>query len=446
MKRLPYFITLIACISAILPANAVTEKEMDQARAIATQTYLRYANDGSGYLDDLHPKSMADLEKGLKQKEKENIKAFKSIPVPKDYASWDKKKLVEYWGVTAFSYKGLLEKGRIGKSRAQKRLNAMTVSATDKPAEPQKTETKQESASTPAKEDKGQSGQTAPAAAAPGNPASSTADSTANPTQDPLATPLSDVDEDSQIDKASDHTWVYVIILCILVAVVVALVVFASNVMKKNEAKRYEIPDRQPMPESSVDSNALREEFADTLTSKDNEISSLSKKIESLLNQNATLKSNLEGLTAEVATLRTRLTEANAKIKGYEETGVQQKPSAPQPQQSATTAASGIRSIFLGRANAKGIFVRADRTLNPANSIYRLDTTDGFAGTFRVVSNQTVWDKAINSPIESLSGACSAPDILATAGMTRIVNDSAGTAIFEGGCWKVIRKAKIHYE
>lgn len=469
MKRLTYILALIICFAATLPSFAVTEKEMDQARAIAAKAYLRYANDGSGYLDDISPKSMSDLEKNLKQKEKENIKAFKNIPVPKDYASWDKQKLVDYWGTTAFASKGLIEKGRIGKSRAKKNLNAMKISA------PGKAEKKQEVAAEQPQEPKADTKES-PVTSESEKPATtevanvSPADSL-NAATDPLSDPLfADIDSETQLTKAKDHTWIYIVILCILVAVVVALVVFASNVMKKNGEKLKEVVPSQPLDKvSGADSNALREKYAAVLTSKNEEISTLSKKVESLNAQNSTLKSNLEGLTAEIASLRTRIAESNKKIADYEsalksinksateaatirQAPVEQpvarqavtKPSAETTQRQPQSP--GTRSIFLGRANAKGIFVRADRALNPGNSIFRLDTSDGYAGTFRVVNNLTVWEKALTSPLESLSEACVAPDITGTDGMTKVINDSAGTAIFEGGCWKVIRKAKIHYE
>ena len=48
----------------------VSQKEMEQARTIAAKAYLRYANDGSGYLDDLNPTTMQELEASLKSKEK----------------------------------------------------------------------------------------------------------------------------------------------------------------------------------------------------------------------------------------------------------------------------------------------------------------------------------------------------------------------------------------
>lgn len=472
MKRLTHIIAIILAFAATVPANAVTDKEMEQARVIAAQAYLRYANDGSGYLDDLHPKTMAELERGLKPKEKENIKAFKAVAVPKDYRSWDKAKLVEYWGGTAFAAKGLAEKGRTGKLRAKKRINAMTVAA---PAAP-------ESKTTPAPaQDKKEA--PAPAATQTQTPAAAPAQATAaGETQAQAAdsVPRTDAaadaallameEEDEPIQKAKDNTWIYIVILVILVAVVVALVVFASNTMKKSEAAgqrqnaqgraggQSRQPDNMaPAPSRAADgaeANALREKFAAKLAEKNNEVYSLNKKIDELNRQNASLKKNLEGLTSEIAMLRTRLAEAAESQKQEEQPQPAARPAMethPQPQaaqqpQRSQQAQTPLRTIYLGRANAKGIFVRADRTLNIGNSIFRLDTTDGYAGTFRVAEDPTVWEMALLTPRESLSAACVAPELENTDGMQRIVNDSSGTAVFEGGCWKVIRKAKIHYE
>ncbi|MDE5712459.1 MAG: hypothetical protein K2I16_02380 [Muribaculaceae bacterium] len=473
MKRLINIITLFVCLVSALPLKAVTDKEMDHARAIAAKAYLRYANDGSGYLDNINPKSMAELEKALKPKEKENIKAFRNIPVPKDYATWNKQKLVEYWGVTAFSSKGLLDKGRIGRNRAKRNLNAMTVAA-PAPRAAAAPESQSQASATPARDVKQPDNNTATNVT---DVTTATDTLSAASQSDPLSDPLfADLDSEPQISKAKDHTWVYIIILCILVGVVVALVVFASNVMKKNGEKiQLSGNTPAPSPEKSPDTSAMREKFAATLSAKNEELSALSKKIESLNAQNASLKSNIEGLTAEIASLRTRLAEANKKIAGFEaqksqvndtpQQAAKPSPTAPEPQASprssvakapasqATaadasrqTASPAVRSIYLGRANSKGIFVRADRTLNPGNSIFRLDTTDGYAGSFRVVSNPAVWEVAMLAPAEYLAGACVAPDFINTDAAAKIINDSAGTAIFEGGCWKVIRKAKIHFE
>lgn len=461
MKQLIYIISFLISAFSAVPAFAVTEKEMEQARTIAAQVYLRYANDGSGYLDETHPKTMAELERVLKPKEKENLKAFKAIGVPKDYASWDKAKLVEYWGSTVFSSKGLLEKGKIGKSRAKKRLNAMDVAA-PKPASETKPSPEPATAGKDKKEEAVPAPAPKPASDATAQQASADSAAVAMSEAEAAAAAALDNELDEEIPKAKDNTWIYIVVLIILVGIVVALVVFASNVMKKNgaEAPANRRQDEFAVPQGA-DAEALREKFAASLNAKNNEIHSLNKKVEDLTSQNKSLKANLEALTAETASLRTRLTEATKKLAATSanasaaHSGQPAPAAAPaptfaqQPKQQPKPAqpqAGSLRTIFLGRANAKGIFVRADRTLNVGNSIYRLDTTDGYAGTFRVANDPTVWEMALLTPRESLSGACVCADFDDTQGKERIVNDSSGTAIFEGGCWKVIRKAKIHYE
>ena len=108
---LKLFLIAVAMVTAI-PSFAVTDKEMEQARAIAAKHYLRYVNNGSDYLDKLNPSSVSELSKSLKSKEQENIKSFNAVAVPKDYASWDKKKLVEYWSSTFFKSPGLKDDGK----------------------------------------------------------------------------------------------------------------------------------------------------------------------------------------------------------------------------------------------------------------------------------------------------------------------------------------------
>ena len=480
MKRLIYIISLMTTIiSATLPLHAVTDKEMEQARVIATQTYLRYANDGSGYLDALHPSTMAELEKSLKPKEKENIKAFKAVPVPSGYQSWDKQKLIDYWSNTAFSHAGLSAKGKVGKNPARKKLNNMKVAA---PA-PEATQTP---ASAPAASTSTtatpQAGNATPSASNPQTSAQSNATpatpATSEAALDSAQATLDETralaeaafeDDEATIQKESTHTWIYVVILCILVAVVVALVVFASNVMKKSAGA--------PAKWNGSDSDEIN-----VLTRK---LKEADRNIEELEKQNSQLRKKVEALTAEI----TRLKSPRQQKEGYTQPPIQGIPypktistsqtlaEQPRPQQSVQPSApraaeqkpasvaaaepqqstqrnpqaqqaqqAQIRTIYLGRANAKKIFIRADRTFNPGNSVFRLDTSDGLVGTFKVVNDQSVIDKVIEFPAEMLSAACVGPDLDKTEDMETIITDSAGTAIFEGGCWKVMRKAKIHYE
>ncbi len=454
MKRFVQIITALIILWQALPALAVTDKEMEQARVIATQTYLRYANDGSGYLDALHPTTMAELEKNLKAKEKENIKAFKAIPVPAGYQSWDKQKLVDYWSTTAFSHAGLTPKGKVGKNPARKKLSNMKIAAPAPAATAQATAPQQTAATTqqaPATTEK-----PAPAATPvkdQAQAATTQAQSTNQATTDIkldsaqaeaeearlLAEAALAAEDDAPIKKESTNTWVYVLILCILVGVVVALVVFASNVMKKNAVETGGA-DKDNSEETKMLTNELKKAYT---------------RIDDLQAQNASLRNNIEALKVEINKLRFRPAQtAQAPIKGIPRPGETQESQtaapAAQPEvaskQAPEAASTPLRTIYLGRANTKGIFIRADRTLNPGNSVYRLDTTDGLAGSFKVVTDNSILDKVIEHPAEMLSAACVGPDLGETSGLQKIVTDSAGTAIFKDGCWRVLRKAKIHYE
>ena len=241
--------------------------------------------------------------------------------------------------------------------------------------------------------------------------------------------------------KEGSYTWVYILALAVLVAVVLWLVLFATKVFNKNnEASR----NRKGGSNEYGDSfEEMEENFNHTLEEKNNEINMLSRKLENANRQNAELKQKIEALGAEVSSLRNRMQHTQS------HTTVSEPQRVPEPQEQQKAAPqkeSSVRSIYLGRANSKGIFVRADRQLNPGNSIYRLETGDGISGVFQVADDPSVWELAMRLPREYLSFGCIGPDLEDTEGMTRIVNDNPGTAVFEGGCWRVTRKARIHYD
>ncbi len=461
MKRISY-LTLLLLFQLMIPlgALAVTDREMEEARTIAAQAYLRYANDGSGYLDEFKATSMAELEKKLKPKEKENLKAFKSVRTPGDYASWDKQKLTSYWSDTFFKSPGLSDKGRIARARVRKNIGRMTVAAPqparETPAKPETAREETPAAATP---------QPAATGAAPTPAATAATDTTTAvaPAPEPAAAPAPAETPDD--NRESSHTWIYVVVLAVLVGVVIWLVGFASKVMRRNEE---EGSRREPAPVADNASHReMREKFAATLAAKNADLSQLSAKNETLLKENQAIKRDMEALVAETADLRTRLTAANARISEMEAAinamaaPAAQAPArvettrtepaapaaaAPQPEAAPVARQRPGRIIYLGRANAKGIFMRADRQLSPGHSIFTLDTSDGYAGSFKVASDPTVWELALLTPAESLEGACTGPDLDRPGEATRIVTDSQGTAIFEDGCWKVIRKARIHFE
>ena len=415
IKKILKFKTILAFLVMFLPllALAVTQKEMEQARTIAAKAYIRYANDGSGYLDDLNPKTMEELEASLKPKEKENIKAFKAIPVPTDYKDWNKEKLVEYWAVTAFQNKGLLEKGRGGRLRARSQINKMTI------APPQAEGGSTSSPTTPV------------ADVQPSDTASSqnnltSLDSLGFMAASPIMENDDNLDEELNVEKATNYTWVYIMVLGILVAIVVALVVYAANVMKKtgNQSSNEAYHQKEDLDKL--------EHYESLVADKDVEISMLKKKLEAATKQNSELKTKLDAMASEIGALK-----AASKA----------EPSPRRPESKETPSNRPVlRTIFLGRANARGIFVRADRTLNAGHSVFVLDTSDGFTGTFRVADSPAAWSLALSNPEEYLETACTGHDLHDTYDVSRIITETSGTAVFEGGCWKVIRKAKIRYE
>lgn len=423
-----------------LPAMAVTDKEMDEARAIAAKAYLRYANDGSGYLDDVKAKSMSELTGKLKEKEKENLKAFNRVKVPADYASWDKAKLVEYWGNTFFASPELSEKGKAARLRVKKQINAMSVSAPAPEA----------AAPAPAPAPEAQPA-AADTAALPG------ADAVAAEEQDILADQkaiMEDADESAATPREESHTWVYVLVLAILIGVVIWLVVFAAKLMKKQP---------EGTPESmAADNEELRDKARKAISRKNEELEAmrvrmeeaerneaeLSRKVEALKAENRQLLEQSEALRLENTRLKgevhaAQMTQAAQAAKAVRP-ATQPKP-APDPQP-RREAAPILKVLYLGRVNSRGIFVRADRRVSPGNTVYRLDTNDGLVGTFRVVDVPEVVDTALANPEQYLRGGCNAEDFTEAAGAENIITENAGTAIFENGYWKVLRKSDIRFE
>lgn len=419
MKRIIFLLAAFSFFS--FSSIAVTDREMEQARTIATHTYLRFANDGSGYLDEVKAVTMADLEKALKPKEKENIKAFKAILVPGDYSSWTKEQLVDFW-TNAFASKGLLGKGRIGKSRARKLIGNMKV--TEPTAEAAKQPVSETEAPTP--------DATSALTEIPSVPNDSVTEPAASGAPD--LSPLAKAEalaleaaeaEDEPVEKASNYTWVYIVILVILVGVVVGLVVYASNIMKKGDTRNDVFP-RQPS------TGRKAPEDSESLSKKEGEIMALKGELDGLQRQNAAYRREVETLKQQIAAL--------SKNKPATTHGESLQERIQQPENGK------VRSIYLGRVNSKGMFIRADRQVNPGHTFYRLDTTDGYVGSFHIADDIQVWESILMNPSESLSGGCIYPAETPTEGTERVVTDSRGTAVFDNGCWKVMRKAKVHFE
>lgn len=463
-KFMTKILAVALALSTVTPAFAVTDKEMEEARAITAQAYLRYANDGSGYLDDIHVKSMAELEKKLKAKEKENLKAFNSVKTPSDYSGWSKKELVEFWSVTFFTSPNLAEKGKAAKKRVRSRIEKMTVSAAA-PAPAAKQETAQKT--TPAVENAAdtKSQKTENPEAVEQSPARPDADRAIAEQEAIVSETVTAESQDevvaedvTPVRKNSGTVW-YIVILCVLVAAVFALVIFAARIMKKSE--RMSPEEDTPEPAAKPGHSALPAmderggELASALERKNKELNLLRKELEQSNDANdklsadySRLKGEFLALREQYARLETENTAMADKLREFEAGRAVSRQSAPaaeeKPQQKP--AEEILHVIYLGRVNSKGIFVRADRRVSLGNTIYRLDTDDGVVGTFRVAHNEAVEEMALMEPLELLSGGCVAKDLGATDGVTRIITETPGTAIFENGYWRVLRPSKIRYE
>lgn len=422
MKIFRIALISILCLTSSVAAFAVTDKEMEEAKAITAKAYLRYANNGSDYLDALTVKSIADLTPKLKEKEKENIKAFNSVKIPSDYAGWDKEKLVEFWSVTFFTSPALTDQGKIARTRVKNLISAMNVSA-PQPAETPKPE------AAPA-----QDAEVVPEQATAEVPTAETAIEQQEEIlgdQQAIAEDAAAVGVAEPVNNEQSHTWVYVLVLSILVAIVIWLVVYAANLMKRQ-------PDDDPAPHSRKGGDnegelrELREQARTAIAKKNEEVVGLQQNLERAEARNAELSEEVSRLRKEIEMLKSAATR--------------QQP-ARAPRREAQPAEEPIlKVLYLGRVNARGLFVRADRRINPGNTIFRLDTKDGLVGTFHVVDEPEVVDVALSAPTEYLGHGCTGEDLEDTTGVSRIITESAGTAIFENNCWKVLRKTRIRYE
>lgn len=388
---------LILLFSAVVPQiSAVTKDEFEQARTIAAQQYLRYANAGSGYLDDIEPKSIAELEAVLKTKEKENIKTFLAVKIASDYATWDKDRLAEYWSNTFYTLPGAPESFEMARKRTARKISAMQISTPESQQSEPTTELVQQA-------EEEEITKTMPVNETVGDTSSVVYEA---------ADEIVGVDEEFAVEetnKGDNSTLWYVVILVILVIIVIALVVVAKNAIDGRSEKNSGSDGR-----ADDEMTRLRKNFAEKLSEKNAEIEDLNRQIESLEKEIATLKSRSRRQTSSSAVRK--------------------------------SSTSQTRVIYLSQANAKGVFLRADATFSLGNSIFRLVSTNGVSGTFSIIDDPTVHEMALMMPQDFLINACDGKNLQLARGAQEIVTDEHGTAIFENGYWRVSRKARIHYE
>lgn len=488
MKTLARFLFVALTVAATFgTASAITDGEMNKAKAIAAKYYVRYSNNASGYLNDVEPESMSDLEGALKNdKDKQSLKEFQKANVAKDYAGWNRDQLVAYWTGEFFkANQGVLTTEAAVNQECRRKIREAIQSlkvSNPSPVEETVETTVEETVSEPVEEQLAQ--------VLDGMQQQEMTDEEQIASDDSV---LAEIPK----QEASSGSWVYIMVLCILVVVVVILVVYASKTMKSKpreeraaereretrETRREEREVRQkrlesrrePAPLPVVDKEedtvplrplpaadaSLREKYAETLAEKNEEIRGLSRRIGEL---NATIVS----LRAENEALKARIAEAENAEPLIADVYHAPRPGRPQTDIADTRVVreetvrrnqgrnlpideepaergGDTKKIYLGRVNANGVFVRADRNIKPGLTMYELITNNGLSGTYSVVKNPDSVGVAMEDPGRWLAGGCVAKDIFDTDSRDSIITETPGTAIFEEGAWRVLRKARIRY-
>ena len=492
MKRIFALVTLLAAFAA--GSRAVTPEELEQARTHAAIVYLRNANPGSDYLDKVSVGSRSALRAKLRNdKDRDNLELFnRKLPSTSGYESWDKEKLSDY-AQKAVSAPGNYQSTGFARSQVKKRISAMAVKAPSGTARPADDTQARQPEEQPAEEPVAVQApaDSVPAAVLPDamDTRQAEADSALSAAEDSL---MAQQPQQQEVASSGSNT-VYIVILCILVALVVVLVVYAARYFSRQEKeKRGEERFASRGEERSVSGRpdplsapatpsrpTERREDRDThrrsrvepeLEPDDNP----QRVIESLRAENRELRRACEEYKYHINYLKSEKEKADAdrartgattalapQARAEEHAPVvtlndrytqrreQQQPGVGQAgrarhAETQPAPRPGQRIIYLGRANREGMFVRAERSLNPQHSLFRLQTTDNVSGTYTVADDPEVASRVLANPDLLMAVSCELEDT-DTYGKESVDTVTPGTAIFEGGRWRVLRPALIRF-
>ena len=400
-------IIAILMMSACLTLTAATKQEMEQARALTAKWGVRSQNSGAGYLDGTNPKNMSQLQNTVNShsRDKDNLgKLNLSMPSESEYQSWDNAKMTSYW---VSQYNASVPAGGdksycLGRLKSQLGGVPATVTVTENPddnAAPEEGEetVESETDTTTVVETEGLSEDALEGAAVPET--------------EPVPQPGTDgerkaAEGNKPLASGGSNVWV-IIMLVVLVLAVLVLVGYASNLMARNKREEGNPRRRKNGNGAGEVSESVEKEMMDRMTGQPAQA------------QSAPRPSSAAAAGAAAATAAASHKPA---------------PRITQP-----------RIIYLSQANSEGVFLRADAHYNMGNSIFKLVTSDGYSGTFSVIDDPNVHELALMMPNDFLVNACSGRNLQLSRGARGIVTDSAGTAVFEDGRWRVARKAQIHY-
>lgn len=448
MKLNTMFFRLLAGAVMILglPAGmlAVTPEEMEEARTITARIYLRCANDGSDYLDKVSARTMDELEGKLKSKEKENLAIFKSFGVPADYASWTKDDLVKYWSGTFYANPQVkLEARGFARKKTEKALMAMKVKDPSDVERPKPVEVAADSVLPDAVT-------TVPVG-----------EQSTQAVLDTLAGTMQPVEAEKTSDEGSGNTF-YIVLLCVLVALVVALIIYAARMFKRQSDSEDDDSEGDGGSSCQPASNVNVTIAAPAAHAVADMNQPVAREVESLRAENAELrraindyKHHLNYVKSENTELHGQVRELRAELEQSRQAAAATCMPERYPHQEADTGvyaeeepvkrpAGKGKTLYLGRANEDGMFVRAERELNPAHSIFRLVSTDGITGTFTVLESPAVESRIMADARQALRGGCDC-DFSEVRGCTGVETLRGGTAVFDQGRWKVLRRAQVRF-
>ena len=408
--KLRIFLSLIVSVVVASSAWGVTREEMEQARTITAQAFLRYMNNGSDYLDKLDPVKVSDLKNSLKTKEKENIKIFESIEYPKIevYSQWSKDDLLKYWGTDFWNDSRIPAHCKGARVRVKSKIGAMNVES----VAPETTATLAEADNAASEAQRVlDSIKVADSIATEAAILEASNDVVQEDfASDSIAAEESAIEEEETVKSKSSPTLIYSLILIVLVVIIAALIVYAVKGIQKSgkqDVKRDKNEETDSADEEDDDNHIYKE----TLDEKDREI--------------ASLKAEIDRLNNVILRMNDRISDAISEIS---------------PNQRPT------RTIYLAYANSKNVFVRADSVYNEDYSIFKLVTSDGITGSFSVIDNPIANKLALSLPISILKNSCQSEDMHHDNWCKQIITENAGTAIFENGRWIVKRKADINFQ
>lgn len=410
-----WLIIAVAILIPTIQSYGVTPEEMEQARAVAASVFIRYENDGSGYLDGQKFKSMSEVSDAVKSHptDQKLLQQFMQVPVANDFDTWDKDRLVEYWSHDFFKNSSLSTRNAsMRNARIKARIRTMEVTA------PKAVEAEEKAADSVKVREQAAESTSTPA-----------------PMVDSDTTTILDTEvEDGVVNESGDTNWTLIVLLIVLIAIVIALVVYGLKVLRGPQNNNI----------SNKGSNKPEEDYAPQIVQNKANDNGVVDALRSQLAESRKSESDALDRLAVMTDRVRKLEQELSQLKQEKETLKSQKP-ASAVSQASTPVASSTRQIYLGRANQQRIFLRADRQFVAGKTIYRLVSGNELTGSFVVEDDPSVVEYVSLDPQTALAGACEVPTF-AVGAFSKIVTDTPGTAIFEDGCWKVLRPAAVHLE